>query len=316
MAGVIRSSFALRSALLLALVALAMLAREGHSRSPASASAASGDFTGRVDIGGRKLYVKCRGTGRPSVILESGLRVRSDDWSENTVKPPATSVLPGVTAFTHVCAYDRPGTSFGPNAPSRSDPVHMPRTAKDAVADLHALLHAAHMPAPYVLVGHSTGGLIVRLFASMYPKEVAGLVLVDALPERLKTLMSPAQYATFIRLNTERPPELKTYRDLETIDLDASFAQMRQAAAAKPLRPMPLVVLSRGRPVALPATVPAGFSAALEWAWRTEQERLAKLVPNAQHVVAGRSEHYIQLQQPDLVIRAIRRVVDRIRHPL
>ena len=80
------------------------------------------------------------------------------------------------------------GPSSGPIPPgdpslrSRSDPVPQPRTARDLVADLHALLHAAAVPGPYVLVGHSLGGVVVRLYASTYPDEVAGLVLVDALP--------------------------------------------------------------------------------------------------------------------------------------
>ena len=89
----------------------------------------------------------------------------------------------GVGAFTRVCVYDRPGTLLNAEdtaGRSRSDPAPLPRTAQDVVADLHALLRAARVPGPYVLVGHSLGGLCVRLYATTYPEEVAGLVLVDA----------------------------------------------------------------------------------------------------------------------------------------
>src|SRR6476661_10489708 len=100
-----------------------------------------------VDIGGgRKLYLECKGIGAPVVILEAGLRNRADIWS---VKPDAgEAVFPQVATFPRVCAYDRPGTTLGVDRFSRSDSVPMPRTAADAVADLHALLGAAAIPPP------------------------------------------------------------------------------------------------------------------------------------------------------------------------
>jgi len=163
----------------LAVVALSVLLASAQAAEPI---AISGDFSGLIDIGGgRKLYLECKGTGSPVVILEAGLRNRADIWS---VKPDAgEAVFSQVAAFTRVCAYDRPGTTLGTDQFSRSDPVAQPRTAADAVADLHALLGAAAIPPPYVLAGHSTGGLISRLYVSAYPKEVVGLVLVDAIPE-------------------------------------------------------------------------------------------------------------------------------------
>ena len=154
------------------------------------AASADTDAGRRVDIGGRKLYLECRGAGSPTVILESGYRDRADPWSLNLFElPGATMVLPGVAAFTRVCTYDRPGTAIlldGDFQPSRSDPVPMPRSATAIVAELHALLRAAKVPGPYVLVGHSFGGLFVRLYASVHPGRVAGLVLVDALSEGVR----------------------------------------------------------------------------------------------------------------------------------
>jgi|RhiMetdeSRZDD1v2_1073273.scaffolds.fasta_scaffold30511_4 pimeloyl-ACP methyl ester carboxylesterase len=234
---------------LLVLVALFAISSDVRG---APSKATSGDFAGLIDVGGgRKLYLECKGAGSPVVILEAGLRNRADIWS---VKPDAgEAVFPQTAAFTRVCAYDRPGTTLGVDQFSRSDPVPMPRTAKDAVADLHALLQAAAIPSPYVLVGHSTGGLIIRLYASTYPKEVAGLVLVDAIPEGLQTAMTPEQWKIYDRLLLVDPPkELASYKDLETIDFDVSFDQMRAASKATPLPPIPFIVISKGKPFEVP----------------------------------------------------------------
>ena len=278
-------------------------------------SSAQGDVKQRVDIGGRTLYLECRGTGSPTVILEAGLRNRADVWSVlDSPTSTQTMVMPGVAAFTRVCAYDRPGTTLGVDDRSRSDPVPMPRTLRDTVADLHALLIHAKIPGPYVLVGHSTGGMIVRLYATEYPQDIAGMVWVEALPDDMRAHMTPAQYTLFVRLNTEPPEPLANYAELETIGFDASFEQMREAAAATPLRRMPLVVLSRGVPTAeFPSDVPADFGPAFEQAWQAEQTRLVTLVPDARQVIASKSGHYIMIEQPDLVIDAIRNVVNAAR---
>jgi pimeloyl-ACP methyl ester carboxylesterase len=112
-----------------------------------------------VDIGGRTLNIFCSGEGSPTVILEGGY-----SW---------INVQPEIAKFTRVCCYDRAG--FG-----RSDPGPYPRTSAAIASDLHEVLHAAAVPPPYVLVGASFGGFIVRVFAGTYPGEVAGMVLVDA----------------------------------------------------------------------------------------------------------------------------------------
>src|SRR5918998_262685 len=156
----------------------------------AASTAASGDFAGLVDIGGRSLYLECRGTGSPTVVLVAGGSTSGRYWTDDLLHPdaPRRMVLPGVAESTRVCAYDRPGTyaSIGEDDfLSRSDPVAQPRTAPEVVAELHALLEAAEVPRPYVLAGHSMGGFFARLYASTHPDEVAGLVLVDAYSELL-----------------------------------------------------------------------------------------------------------------------------------
>ena len=290
--------------------------RQTASQAVAPVGAAGGDFARRVQIrGGRRIYLECRGTGRPTVILLSGYGNGGDVWSQldpGVRRPP---VLAGVARSSRVCAYDRPNSILQqPDRPGRSDPVPQPRTAADAVAELHALLRAARLRGPFVLVGHSLGGLFVRLYASTYPRQVAGLVLVDATYELLRELFSPEQWTTLTRLTLEPVPGLDP--PFELFDQDVSFDQMLRARAARPLRPMlPLVVLSHGVPAVLPPGAPPGFpdEATFERASRAAQNELAGLLPHARHVIARRSGHYIQNAQPDLVIDAVRRVLRMVR---
>jgi len=295
----------------LALVALGSAV--SFSAQAAEPPASTKDLAGLIDIGGgRKIYLECKGTGTPVVILEAGLRNRADIWS--VAPETGEAVFPQTATFTRVCAYDRPGTTLGVDQFSRSDPVPMPRTAKDAVADLHALLRVATIPPPYMLVGHSTGGLISRLYASTYPNEVAGLVLVDAIPEGVRTAMTPEQWKVYDRLLLVDPPrELAAYKDLETIDFDVSFDQMRRAAKVAPLPPGPFIVISKGRPFGLPLGLPDWLPATLEQAWTAGQSELAQLLPNTPHRIATKSSHYVQIEESQLVIDAIRRVVDEVR---
>jgi pimeloyl-ACP methyl ester carboxylesterase len=252
-----------------------------------------------LDVGGHRLHLQCAGQGGPTVVLETGLGAWSSHWA---------LVQPVVAGATRVCAYDRAGLGW-------SDPGPAPRGAGRIAGELRALLRQAGAPGPYVLVGHSNGGLYVRLYAATYPEEVAGLVLVDASHEeqnaRLRALLTPEQWAVFERLALTRL-ELPGYPELEWVDVEASFDQVRRATAARPLRPLPLVVLSRGvAPDA--AEAPEGFppeaQAAMEREWQALQAALAGLAPGARRVVAAESGHYVQLQQPELVIAAIREVV-------
>jgi pimeloyl-ACP methyl ester carboxylesterase len=290
-------------------------ARAGRPAHPYSAAA--GDFAGLVKVRGRRrLYIECSGTGSPTVVLEAGSGNTARVWHAH--EPGRPAIFPAVARFTRVCAYDRPGTVWPggegqPKSVSRSDPVAMPRTAVDIVGDLHALLRAAHVPGPYVLAGHSFGGLVVRLYATTYPGEVAGLVLIDAQSEwysaALKRLLARRQYTDAV-VYPQPPSGFEGYSDYEQLSLDASGAEMQQAQADTPLRPMPLVVLSHSPTSANPFGFPPGWPIrALNRAFNASQDKLAALVPGARHVVASRSGHYIQLDQPKLVIDAIRSVV-------
>jgi hypothetical protein len=113
----------------------------------------------------RKIYLECSGSDSPTVILESGYRNDTDIWSAE-LEPGMSPVFPQVAKFTRVCAYDRPGTFLDPDQLGRSTPVPMPRTARDLVSDLHALLQTARVPGPYVFAGHWFGGIFAGLYAS------------------------------------------------------------------------------------------------------------------------------------------------------
>jgi pimeloyl-ACP methyl ester carboxylesterase len=254
---------------------------------------------GLFDIGGgRQLYLSCVGAGSPTVVLESGLNDPAAPWF---------GIESAVAPFTRVCSYDRANS-----AGSASDPTPAPRSGEDTVADLHALLTAADVPGPYVLVGHSIGGLIARLFASNYPDEVSGLVLVDSSHEdqdvRLEALVTAEQWAAYQQFFAQFPSP-------EGIDMEATFDQVRAARAAAPMRPMPLIVLTAGQ-TAEPSLFPPGWPVEADAElWRELQTDLAGLVPNARHIVAEQSGHYIHQAEPDLVVEAIRQVVAAVRDP-
>ncbi len=283
---------------------------------------------------GRRLFLRERGTGAPAVILESGYghsgRIWETDVLPGTWQPPAeprTTVFDGVSAFTRVCLYDRPGTLLPSAAgfePSRSDPVSMPRSASAMVDELHTLLTVADIPGPYVLVGHSLGGLLMRLFAARYPDEVAGMVLVDAFSAALWTglaaALAPEHRAALEALEQEPRTALTAlYPEVELLDLDAIVAEDVAAMQAISLPPVPAVVLSRGQSLSAvipPEVLPANFPwADFEQVSLSAQELLAGLVPGARHAIASESGHNIHLDQPDLVIDAIRQVVDAVRNP-
>ena len=173
------------------------------------------------------------------------------------------------------------------------------------VRDLHALLRAARVPGPYVLAGHSMGGLVSRLYAGTYPHQVAGFVSIDAaheiLYEAFQARLTPEQYQS---------PGLE-------VDVAATSVAMRRARVQRPLRPMPMIVLEHSRnrklfpnPFSFPATYPIR---ALERAFEASQRDLVRLVPGARLIVARRSAHNIHVEQPALVNRAIRRVVTAVR---
>ncbi|HEX2125149.1 MAG TPA: alpha/beta hydrolase [Thermoleophilaceae bacterium] len=200
-------------------------------------------------------------------MLEAGLRNRGDVWSTLAALGQTRTVLGVVARTTRVCAYDRPGTvSADLTAHSRSDPVRMPRSTFALAADLRALLRRARIRPPYVLVAHSTGGLVVRQYTSAHPRRVAGLVLVDAIPETMETSLPISTWNAYNAGYLTTPPaQLTDYADLEYVDFRQSFAQMRRAGVRPPRR-IPYVVLSKGQTFGIPGrlgawSTPPGYAA-------------------------------------------------------
>jgi pimeloyl-ACP methyl ester carboxylesterase len=256
----------------------------------------TGRFSGWFDTGGRRLFLRCVGQGSPTVVFEGGL---TTDWYE---------LQNQVASFTRVCSYDHPNGPW-----SRSDPAPTPRTARNFVADLHAVLRMAGVRGPYVLAGHSNGGLFTQLYASTHPRQVAGLVLIDAVHPAyhkrtlamLKPLVPPEIWET-LRQDIMTPEHRLV--DPERVDIWTSERQTRMALRRSRLRPMPLVVLTRGQPAG-----PGGpFVEQEEELWRQLQRELAQMVPGSRHLIT-QSGHDIHHEQPELVLDALRDVVHAVR---
>jgi pimeloyl-ACP methyl ester carboxylesterase len=183
------------------------------------------DFAGLVDVGGgRKMYMECQGKGRPTVVFVSGATDRAETWSE-TLDPSKQAVLLAIAETNRVCAYDRPGTVLATGEgiedflPSRSTPVPQPTTLQDGIDDLHALLRASGERGPYVVVGHSMGGAIARLYASEHPQDVSGLVLIDYTPYEARKALTDEEWGYWkLLLGTPSEEALALYPDLEWFD--------------------------------------------------------------------------------------------------
>jgi pimeloyl-ACP methyl ester carboxylesterase len=157
----------------------------------AAAASSAPTAAGRmIDVGGHRLYIECTGSGGPAVILQAGLGASSSSWA---------GIAPAVAATTRVCTYDRAGHG-------RSDEAG-PQDGIALATDLHTLLERAGVAGPYILVGHSSGGPYVRVFAAQYPDEVAGMVLLDAQPADAFTALPnyPGFYSTFRTIATLSP---------------------------------------------------------------------------------------------------------------
>jgi pimeloyl-ACP methyl ester carboxylesterase len=288
-----------------------------------------GPFSGRVDIGhGRKMFIECRGTGSPTVVLISGKgNGARDGWGEvldpadpvrrspidlvavgkGELSQSASAVFPSVAKFTRVCAYSRPGT--GLDGPQTSTPVSQPHQVEDAVADLRAALDAVgESTQPQVLVAHSYGGLIARLYVSDFAQDVSGLVLDDAVSEFMQTTTTSEQFANWDTLNST------TDGKAEAVQLAKAIERIRATPA---MRDLPAVVLSADKawdPRALRAqTKQFGPGPTFE-DWLAAQDLLAKFI-DARHITNTNSGHNIEVYQPRLVTSAIRQVVDEVRGP-
>jgi pimeloyl-ACP methyl ester carboxylesterase len=249
------------------------------------ALAVSGPSDRLVDTGGVKLHIQCDGkrtAGAPMVVLEAGAGNSAATWRD---------VLAPIAQFARVCAYDRQGLGSSERTPA-------PQSGVEAVETLHALLQAADERPPFVMAGHSYGGMLVRLYATRYRAEVAGLVLIDSSHEE--------QLKRFAALPAPLPSVVPQPVSPERIDLAGTSAELARA----PWRAnIPLVVLSRGLWLKTPPPTPDPQMEARLAIWQELHRELATRSAQSELVVARQSGHYIQNDEPALVIDAVRRVV-------
>jgi pimeloyl-ACP methyl ester carboxylesterase len=284
-----------------------------------------------VNVDGYQMHLVCTGAGTPTVVLESGL---GDAWL------PWYKVQPAISKVTQVCSYDRAGLGFSDPRPEKPD-------SRNIAHNLRALLAAAGVNPPYVLVGHSIGGIHVRVYQHLYPADAVGIVLVDSshpdqeqrLPPEIKKFESRF-YLEAELLGLTMPlglprltgacgrgsPEIAAMQ--RTIEcrwqtVKAAEAELRAFSASADegretgsLGTLPLVVLSHDpNKGAAPGMIPADVGRRLEDAWVQMQEELAHLSTNGSRIVATGSTHYVQLDRPDLVIAAVRNVLNESRAP-
>lgn len=265
----------------------------GHAQAPSKGAVSRKQASAEhfITVNEYRFHYKDQGTGDPAVVMEAGLCQSLDTWDDAPDK---------IAAFARVIVYDRVGLggSYRIPAPGSRQSPRPPelRACGQIVEELRALLRKAGVPAPYVLVGHSFGGLNVRLFASKYPKEVAGIVLIDSSTEdeysRYAALMSGSSRIGYEQLNRGA--------NCERVNLEASASQIREAP---PLPYVPLTVL----------TAAAGAKAEDLLTHIEMQADLARRAPNSAHLIVQRSGHFIQRDRPDVVIEAIRNVVEQAR---
>lgn len=279
---------------------------------------------------GRSLYLYCEGSGRPVVVMDSGLGDDASSWR---------TVQDQIAARTRVCVYDRAG--YG-----RSGPGPLPRDTKAEVDDLEQLVKAAKLPGPYVLVGHSMASFNVRLFAFRHPREVAGMVLVDpsadnqmpilaasapstvklqeaqtallracaapdAVPEVMKTCAAPPPADLPAELagrgvGARAPTQFATV--VAEYDAFADLDSKETLAARRSLGAMPLIVLTASDTTRQPGASPAEIAASAK-AWSQLHDGIAALSTRGVNRQVEGSGHYIQRQKPQVVIEAVNEVL-------
>ena len=287
-----------------------------------------------IDVGGRSLNLYCAGSGKPTVIFESGANNPGLAWLK---------VQPKIAGLTRACWYDRAGDGW-------SDPGPFPRTASAIAKDLHSLLTAAKLPGPFLLVGHSFGGTIIRVFAGMHPEEVAGMVLVDAwhedevkrIPRRrgpgppdwlrptidrvtpaftflglVRLLRPPLRFPPPKGLSREewlliqelrRQPKSLAAESSSGMTQDLSGTEVR---AARGLGDRPLVVLTAGKAEFDPSdAIEAKTAIEDQEIWIHDlQAQFAALSTRGKQIVIQDSTHGIPWEAPEAVIDAVKEVI-------
>lgn len=265
---------------------------------------------GMALVGGRRLAYTVMGSGSPVVVLESAFGAPGSTWE---------TVLPAIADFARVICYDRPGLG-------ESERAEPPRKLTDFVRDLKGLLDSLGIPGPFLLVGNSFGGYIVRYFAYQHPNQVAGLVLIesshpDSARRMLEVMPPPApndsdfikeMRASLISREPEEPGD-----NIEGIDFSACDDQASEASS---LGDLPLVVIAaanhakdEGDPINDPALVEPILAAAFERQHLATQAELTRLSSRGRFVTAQESGHFVHRYEPDLVVGILKEMVENYR---
>jgi pimeloyl-ACP methyl ester carboxylesterase len=318
-----------------ALAAIALLSGAGYEQLMRHRAGDAHRVPGRlVGVGGgRRIQIDCRGAGSPTVVLESGLdNYGSLSWA---------AVHDSIAATTRVCAYSRAGIMW-------SDPSDASFDLRSEAHDLRSALSGAHEPGPYVMVGHSIGGPYVMGFTHTYPSDVAGLVFVDAshpdqfarfhaitgkwlapppgevklgaalawtgLVRLMPVGQTPASWPMTLHATTSYLPTSLDALSKETAAVPATLAA---ASAMRELGDRPLVVLTAGMEQPQAALQSMGITREqgiqIRSAARTMHDEQTAWSRQGRHQFVPDAGHYIQFDRPDVVVRAVREVVDAVR---
>ena len=251
-----------------------------------------------IDVGGRRLHCRIYGNGSPTVVLVSGLDSPQASWD---------SVVPDLAAMTTVVTYDRAGVG-------KSEIGALPAHGEQSAKDLHALLDALDVPRPFILVGHSFGGFVVRLFASMYPDGMGGLILEETQHEdnlkELRNILKGKDLEAYDQMLVDmfREPEIpKTEADFRNVTRE-------QVRKSKPLPRMPLVILTcPDRAKAMPPVFSAGAIEEMAKLDLALMDRLAASIPGGRHILVEGTGHYIHVDRPQALIAPVAEMIKEVR---
>jgi pimeloyl-ACP methyl ester carboxylesterase len=274
---------------------------------PACGQQESKEMDEMVDIGAHSLHIRCRGSGRPTVVIDTGAGDLAAKWY---------SVQDRLAQLTHVCTYDRAG--YG-----QSEPGPMPRHAQQAASELKLLLEEAGLKGPYVLVGHSLGGLNLQVFADQYPDLVAGLVLLDppardfiagrAFPDLYQMLEQAGAEmvaaAEHLGQSSDAGERAKADYAAAVASEHQSLAESAvQVAAVASFGDIPLTVMASGKPNPAFGDEAQAFQAF----WIEQSRALAEKSANGTFLLVEESGHHLQVDVPDVVVAAIREIVAKV----
>jgi pimeloyl-ACP methyl ester carboxylesterase len=242
-----------------------------------------------VDVDGHQLRLLIAGRGGPAVVFEAGGSAAAGGPLESWER-----VQPAVSRFTSTVSYDRAGIG-------RSAPGPKPRDARQVARELHIALRNAHVPPPYVLVGHSFGGPMNRVFADMYPDEIAGMVLLDPTQEE------------FVDWNLARDPAREKRQDEEWKEIQASLAEAHESRVPPGV---PVVLITAMGPRVFPDFITEKDRQELKTirpVWLKFHQEWIDKISTGRHLVTENSGHGIPFEEPELVVRTIREVVEQAR---